>query len=394
MSEYIKGREIKPVSTNSNEIVQLKQVEELLPDSQELFRLAFNDAAIGMALVATDGRWLKVNRALCEIVGYSETDLLKTTFQKITYPDDLEADLGSVRKVLAGEIRTYQMEKRYFHSSGHIVWILLSVSLVRDKQEQPLYFIAQIQDITPRKQAEARLRNLLTELKRSNRDLEDFASVVSHDLKSPLHKIQILSEYLEEDYSEVLDEEGNDYLKRITQVRSRMQNLIEDLLSFSLVTTQGKPFINVNLAKVVREVISDLQADSLTDVVWEVGELPVISADSGQIYQLFQNILGNSLKYRQPEIRLVVKIYQTPRSQNQALDNGCEIAIEDNGIGFDEAYLEQIFEPCQRLHNSSEYEGTGLGLAICRRIIERHGGQISARSKPGEGAKFIITLPH
>ncbi|WP_414623625.1 sensor histidine kinase [Calothrix sp. CCY 0018] len=394
MSEYINGREIKPVSTNSNEIVQLKQVEELLPDSQELFRLAFNDAAIGMALVATDGRWLKVNRALCEIVGYSETDLLKTTFQEITYPDDLEADLGSVRKVLAGEIRTYQMEKRYFHSSGHIVWILLSVSLVRDKQEQPLYFIAQIQDITPRKQAEARLKSLLTELKRSNRDLEDFASVVSHDLISPLHKIQILSEYLEEDYSEVLDEEGNDYLKQIAQVRSRMQSLIEDLLSFSLVTTQGKPFINVNLAKVVRGVISDLQADSLTDVVWEVGELPVISADSGQIYQLFQNILGNSLKYRQPEIRLVVKIYQTPRSQNQALDNGCEIAIEDNGIGFDEAYLEQIFEPCQRLHNSSEYEGTGLGLAICRRIIERHGGQISARSKPGEGAKFIITLPH
>ena len=169
-------------------------------DSQELFRLAFNDAAIGMALVATDGRWLKVNRALCEIVGYSETDLLKTTFQEITYPDDLEADLGCVRQVLAGEIRTYQMEKRYFHSSGHIVWILLSVSLVRDKQEQPLYFIAQIQDITPRKQAEARLRSLLTELKRSNRDLEDFASVVSHDLKSPLHKIQILSEYLEEDY--------------------------------------------------------------------------------------------------------------------------------------------------------------------------------------------------
>lgn len=394
MSEYIKGREIKPVSTNSNEIVQLKQVEELLPDSQELFRLAFNDAAIGMALVATDGRWLKVNRALCEIVGYSETDLLKTTFQEITYPDDLEADLGSVRRMLAGEIRTYQMEKRYFHSSGHIVWILLSVSLVRDKQEQPLYFIAQIQDITPRKQAEARLRSLLTELKRSNRDLEDFASVVSHDLKSPLHKIQILSEYLEEDYSEVLDEEGNDYLKRITQVRSRMQNLIEDLLSFSLVTTQGQPFAQINLSKVVREVISDLQADSLTDVVWEVGELPVISADSGQIYQLFQNILGNSLKYRQPEIRLVVKIYQTARSQNQALDNGCEIAIEDNGIGFDEAYLEQIFEPCQRLHNSSEYEGTGLGLAICRRIIERHGGQISARSKPGEGAKFIITLPY
>jgi PAS domain S-box-containing protein len=393
VSEYINGRDVKPVSTNSNDIVPKKQVEEELLDSEELFRLAFNDAAIGMALVAPDGRWLKVNHALCEIVGYSETDLLKTTFQEITHPADLKADWDCVRRMLAGEIRTYQMEKRYFNSSGHIVWILLSVSLVRDKQEQPLYFISQIQDISSRKQAEARLKTLLTELERSNRDLEDFASVVSHDLMSPLHKIQILSEYLEEDYSQVLDEQGIDYLKRITQVRSRMQSLIEDLLSFSLVTTKGQPFTKVDLNKLVRGVISDLQADSLTDVVWEVGKLPVISADSGQIYQLFQNLIGNSLKYRQPEITLVVKIDQTPTSQNQALGSLCEIVIEDNGIGFDEAYLEQIFEPCQRLHSSNEYEGTGLGLAICRRIIERHGGSISAKSKLGEGAKFIVSLP-
>ncbi|MEM9923818.1 MAG: PAS domain S-box protein [Cyanobacteria bacterium P01_D01_bin.50] len=370
-----------------------QQVEEELLDSEDLSRLAFNDAAIGMALVAPDGRWLKVNRALCEIVGYSEIDLLNTTFQEITHPDDLEKDLGYVNQMLAGEIRTYQMEKRYFHSSGHIVWILLSVSLVWDKQEQPLYFIAQIQDITPRKQAEARLKTLLTELERSNRDLEDFASVVSHDLMSPLHKIQILSEYLQEDYNEVLDEQGIDYINRIVRVRSRMQTLIEDLLNFSLVTTQGQPFTQVNLNKVVQGVVSDLQADGFTDVVLEVGELPTISADSGQMYQLFQNLLSNSLKYRKPEITLFIKIYQTQKSQNQASGSQYEIVVEDNGIGFDEAYLEQIFEPCQRLHNSSEYEGTGLGLAICCRIIERHGGEISAQSKLGEGARFVIGLP-
>ena len=134
-----------------------QQVEEQLLENEELFRLAFNDAAIGMALVAPDGRWLKVNRALCEIVGYYEADLLKKTFQEITHPDDLEADLDYVSRMLTGEIRTYQMEKRYFHSNGRIVWILLSVSMVRDKQEHPLYFISQIQDITPRKHAEARL---------------------------------------------------------------------------------------------------------------------------------------------------------------------------------------------------------------------------------------------
>ena len=394
MSEYFNGGDIEPVSTNNDDIAQLKQVEEQLLDrSEDLFRLAFDDAAIGMALVAPDGKWLKVNRALCEIVGYSQTDLLATTFQEITHPDDLETDLGYVGKMLAGEIRTYQMEKRYFHSSGHIVWILLSVSLVRDKNQQPLYFISQIQDITPHKQAEARLKSLVIELERSNRDLEDFASVVSHDLISPLHKIQILSEYLKEDYSEVLDKQGIDYLNRIGQVRIRMQSLIEDLLSFSLVTTQGQLLTEVDLNKVVRGVISDLQADGFTDVSLEINELPTISADPGQMYQLFQNLLSNSFKYRKPEFKLFIKIYQTQNSQNKPSSNQCEIAIEDNGIGFDEAYVKQIFEPCQRLHNSTEYEGTGLGLAICRRIVERHRGSISARSQPGEGASFIITLP-
>ena len=336
---------------------------------------------------------MQVNQALCEIVGYSQTDLLGTTFQEITHPDELETDLGYVGKMLAGEIRTYQMEKRYFHSSGHIVWILLSVSLVRDKNHQPLYFISQIQDITPHKQAEARLKSLVIELERSNRDLEDFASVVSHDLISPLHKIQILSEYLKEDYSEVLDKQGIDYLNRIGQVRIRMQSLIEDLLSFSLVTTQGQLFTEVDLNKVILLVISDLQADGFTDISLDIHELPTISADSGQMYQLFQNLLSNSFKYRKPEVKLFIKIYKTQKSQNKPSNNQCEIVIEDNGIGFDEAYVKQIFEPCQRLHNSTEYEGTGLGLAICRRIVERHGGSISARSQLGEGASFIITLP-
>ncbi len=356
-------------------------------DSEELFRVAFNDAAIGMALVATDGRWLKVNRSLCGIVGYSEADLLKITFQDITHPDDLEKDLDCVRQMLAGEIRTYQIEKRYFHSNGYIVWILLNVSLVCDRHQQPLYFIAQIQDITQRKQAEARLKSLLTELERSNRDLKDFASVVSHDLISPLHKIQILSEFMQEDYAQVLDEQGLDYLNRIVQIRSRMQSLINDLLTFSLVTTQGQPFIEVNLTQVVQGVISDLETAD-TNAVLEVGELPTIAADPGQMYQLFQNLLSNSLKYCNPEITSVVKIYQ-----NQASDSQYKIVVEDNGIGFDEVYLDHIFEPCQRLHNSSEYEGTGLGLAICRRIIERHKGSISAQSIVGQGAKFAITFP-
>jgi signal transduction histidine kinase len=172
-----------------------------------------------------------------------------------------------------------------------------------------------------------------------------------------------------------------------------MQTLIEDLLNFSLVTTQAQPFEEVDLTKVVKGVVSDLQAGDFSDAILEIGELPTIAADSGQMYQLFQNIISNSLKYSKPEVTAVVKIYQTHTSQNQASNSQYQIVVEDNGIGFDEAYLDYIFEPCQRLHNSSEYEGTGLGLAICRRIVERHGGSIEARSTVGKGAKFAIALP-
>src|SRR5207253_1112924 len=142
----------------SLDITDRKRAEEALRESQERFRSAFGSAAIGMALVAPDGRWLQVNRSLCEIVGYSEEELLATTFQAITHPDDLEADLGYVRQMLDGEIQTYQMEKRYFHKHGQVIWILSSVSLVRDAQDNPLYFISQIQDITARKQADEALR--------------------------------------------------------------------------------------------------------------------------------------------------------------------------------------------------------------------------------------------
>jgi PAS domain S-box-containing protein len=143
---------------------ELRRVQEELRQSKERFQGAFDYAAIGMALVATDGRWLQVNRSVCDITGYSQPELLATTFQAITHPEDLDADLEYVRQMLAGEIRHYHMEKRYFHKRGHIVWILLSVSLVHDAQGDPLYFISQIQDITRRKEAEKEKESLIRQL--------------------------------------------------------------------------------------------------------------------------------------------------------------------------------------------------------------------------------------
>jgi PAS domain S-box-containing protein len=151
-------------TTLAHEIAERQRVEEALREGEERFHGAFDNAPIGLALVAPDGRWLQVNRSLCDILGYTEHELLATTFQAITHPDDLAADLDSVRRMLADEIHVYQMEKRYFHKCGHLVWILLSVSLVRDVHGQPSYFISQIQDITQRKQVEEELQQTAVEL--------------------------------------------------------------------------------------------------------------------------------------------------------------------------------------------------------------------------------------
>ncbi|MGD1917881.1 MAG: PAS domain S-box protein [Pleurocapsa sp.] len=174
------------------DITSLKEIEIRLRESEEKFRRAFEDAATGEALVTPDGKLLQVNRSLCEMLGYDETELLGKTFQELTHPDDLNLDLDNVQQMLAGEIRSYQMEKRYFHHRGYVVWVLLSVSLVRDIDGKPIYFISQVQDIDRRKRAETELNALVSELERSNQELDEFATVVSHDLTSPLRKQLIL----------------------------------------------------------------------------------------------------------------------------------------------------------------------------------------------------------
>ncbi|BDA70054.1 hypothetical protein CAL7716_042200 [Calothrix sp. PCC 7716] len=367
---------LRPVKNEAGQVVLLiaegrditkqKKLEEEVSQNEEVFSLAFHDAAIGKALVSPDGKWLKVNRSLCEIIGYSEAELLQITFQDITHPDDLNTDLDYVRQLLAGKIRTYQMEKRYFHKQGHSVWILLSVSLVRNRNGKPLYFISQIQDIDQRKQTEVKLQKLVKELERSNNDLEEFAHVVSHDLIAPLHKIEMLSKQLEQEYGLLLDVKGRGYLERMQNVGMRMRSLIKSLLTYSRVTTQAQSFVSVNLNTVLQEVLSDLEVEiKENQACIHVGELPIIECDCSQIRQLFQNLISNALKFHKLEAAPIIKIYQSLYKDLQY-----EITVEDNGIGFDEENQEQIFTPFFRLHSNSQYEGTGMGLATCRKLYE------------------------
>jgi two-component system, LuxR family, sensor kinase FixL len=261
-------------------------------------------------------------------------------------------------------------------------------------------FTAFVRDITLRKRAQEALKAFAAQLARSNRELQDFASVAAHDLQEPLRKIQAFADRLRDKCEADLSDEGKRYLERIENAATRMRRLINDLLAFSRVTSRGRPFEMVSLNDVANEVVQDLEAqiDSVGGRV-VIAELPEIDADRTQIGQLLQNLIGNGLKFH-AETAPVVKVSArllTGRSSPGVRDRGrgawCEISVKDNGIGFDEKYLDRIFTLFQKLHGRDEYEGTGVGLAICRRIAERHSGTITARSKPGQGAEFIVTLP-
>lgn len=252
-------------------------------------------------------------------------------------------------------------------------------------------------EITERKQAQSKLQAYTVKLEKSNRELQDFAFVASHDLQEPLRKIQAFGDRLQTKFGDKLGDQGKDFLGRMQNAAKRMQILIEDLLSFSRVTSQVQPFAPVSLSKVIEGVVSDLEAriDRTKGKVTITAlpnheltnELPIINADASQMRQLFQNLIGNALKFHQPEIPPEVQVSGCIK------DGYCEIRVTDNGIGFEEKYLDRIFTVFQRLHTRTEYEGTGIGLAICRKIVEGHNGTITATSHPNQGATFIIVLP-
>ncbi len=212
--------------------------------------------------------------------------------------------------------------------------------------------------------------------------------MASHDLQEPLRKLSTFGNILETKFAEVLGHEGQAYLSKMLNAMARMQELIDSLLNYSRVTTKWEPFVFVDLAELVEEVVGDLEVPiEQTGAQVKIGDLPRIQADSSQLRQLFENLIINALKFHGDNPG--IKIYA-----EACWEGTCKIFIEDNGIGFDEKHVNRIFLPFQRLHSkSSPYKGSGMGLAICRKIVERHNGTISASSVPGKGSTFIVTLP-
>ena len=268
---------------------------------------------------------------------------------------------------------------------------------VQQRTEELRSVVGHLRDeVAERAKTEEQLKGLTSELRRSNQELEQFAYVASHDLQEPLRKIQAFGDRLRTKYTATIEGGGKEYLDGIWSSATRMRQLIDDLLTFSRISVKPVTFRVVALNTLLEEVISDLDVRiRQTEATIEVGPLPMIAADPVQMRQLFQNLLSNAIKFHRPGVPPVVRIrHRILDTESSCVSDSALVTIDvsDNGIGFDEKYLDRIFQMFQRLHGREEYEGTGVGLAVCRKIVERHSGTITARTCPGEGAVFTVTL--
>jgi len=540
----------------SRDITKQKQIEEQVKLSEEKFRLAFDNAAIGKAIANLDGGFIKVNSGMCKMLGYNETELLTKTWMDITHPEFLDLSFQMVEKLMKNESPSAFYDCKFLHKNGTVLWINLNIVLARDSTGSPLFFIGDMvnitqskqfadelnirnqivrkfltvtdeemfhdvlkvtldamdspfgvfgyidqngdfivpsmtrhiweecnildkdiifkketwgcsswptairekqsnysnepSDLTPeghikiqrhatmpvihhdkvigllqvankesdytkvdvdlleklaetigpilaarlernheenrRTQAELALEEKVIELERSNKELEQFAYVASHDLQEPLRMVSSYTQLIEKRYKDKLDDDAHEFISFAVDGANRMQRLINDLLDYSRVTTRGNPFRKLDLSSIMGQVIVNLhQKISETQAMIVNDDLPFVKGDESQLIRLFQNLIDNAIKFKgegSPRITI------NATTENKTVT----ISVQDNGIGIDQIYSDRIFTIFQRLHGKDKYPGTGIGLAICKRIVERHGGSIWFTSEEGKGTTFWFTL--
>ncbi len=344
------------------------------------------DAIIGETFEGIITSW---NKAAERIYGYTAEEVINSKHISILVPSERPFEVTPiVEKIKRGE-RTEYYETTHVTKDKKTINVLLTISPFKNQNGEIAGISIISKDITEKKKAEAILIEKTKELERSNKELEQFAHVASHDLQEPLRKILAFGDRLKVHCENLLDEEAKDYLNRMEKSAARMRELIENLLQYSTLTSKEQLQTEVDLESIINEVLSDLEIRiQETNAKIEIYNLPKIIADKIQMQALFQNLITNSLKFRKKDITPHIIIKSEIKDKNII-----EITLEDNGIGFDEKYLDKIFKPFQRLHTKTEYEGSGIGLTVCEKIVLVHGGKITAKSEPQKGTKFIITLP-
>ncbi|MGM0865211.1 MAG: PAS domain S-box protein [Bacillota bacterium] len=356
------------------DITEQKCAEKALRDSEERFRSAFDYAAIGMTLAETNGRFLKVNESFCKMVGYSEQELFRTTFQSITHPDDIDVNLDHIKGLMSGEIEHFQIEKRYIHKFGQIVWGNVSVSVVRDGKGNPLYFITQIQDSTKRKEAE--------ELLRKSEKLSavgQLAAGVAHEVSNPLTAVKGFLQLLQTNESE-----NKEYYHIMLSEIEQIEFIISEFLV--LAKPQMEEFKIEDIQKILQNVIALVDTKAIMNNVKIYLEcdqdIPFIECEQNKLKQVFINMIQNAIE-AMPDggnILIIVKNEQPDKVQ---------ISFTDQGCGISEKRISKLGEPFY----SNKEKGTGLGLMISYKIIEEHRGRINVKSIVGQGTTFDVILP-
>ncbi len=392
---YDESGQVSLMIPEGRPVTERKKAAEAFRLSEARFRGAFDASAIGMALVNPEGRWLQVNRALCEIVGYEEVELLAMTFQEITHPDDLEADLSHLRRLVDGEISSYHMEKRYIHKNGHEVWIILSVSLVRDNAGQPLHYVAQIEDITSRKRFEEDLKWARDEAMNATRAKGNFLANMSHEIRTPMNGVIGMTELL---LDTTLSDVQRDYAETIRGSGEALLTVINDILDFSKIEA-GKLTLESSEfdPRTLMEEVADLLAPRVHQKGLEINSRvdPAVpgrlKGDPIRLRQILTNLAGNAVKFTdRGEVNLDAKLV------SEADDRvTLRILVRDTGIGIPVDRQADIFESFTQIEGGSNrrYGGTGLGLAICRNLVSLMEGTIGLESSPGKGSSFWFELP-
>jgi PAS domain S-box-containing protein len=370
------------------DITERKRLEDALRVSEEHYRLLFDKSPLPKWVIDLETfAFLQVNNAAVEHYGYSREEFERLTLADIRTPGEVEKfkrwekEARSAGKKFEGRVQTKHRKRNNEVIDADVLY----TEIVYNKRRAAL---AVIVDITERKRYEEELKRTVKDLERSNRELEQFAYVASHDLQEPLRTVASYVELLALKYKGKLDEKAERYIAYTVDGADRMSSLINDLLAYSRIATRGKQFEPVDVNAVLKFVTVNLKkaiAESKAAVTSDA--LPVVTGDGTQLVQLFQNLIGNALKFRKKDVPPVIRI-SAERGEHE-----WTFGVHDNGIGIEPRFYERIFVIFQRLHTREEYSGTGIGLSICKRIVERHGGRMWVESKPGEGSSFYFTLP-
>jgi PAS domain S-box-containing protein len=374
------------------DVTAWKEADQRIRESEARFRTLAEMVPVAVWVCRPDGQNEYMNARWEEATGAPPERSLGAGWLNQVHPDDRPHAATAWNAAVVDPAVGYRIEYRLQDRAGGYRWYLAAGRPHRDDAGAVVRWFGTCTDIDDRKRQAETLERLVAErtkeLVRSNRELEEFAYVASHDLQEPLRKIQAYGSRLRDKARDRLDDENRDRLDRVMSSAGRMSKLIDDLLAYSRVTSRAKAFAAVDLNAALADVLEDLAVRvEQSGAAVTTGPMPTLPADASQMRQLFQNLIGNALKFHREGVPPEVSVTAA------RAEAGWAITVADNGIGFENRHAGRIFQVFQRLHGRDEYEGTGVGLAVCKKIVERHGGTITAAGRPGEGATFVVTLP-